>query len=63
MIEILKNHLQHLGCLNQHSKRTKKIHENDSLELNTIEVFDKYHKLINGATSIQGDLVSIKCYI
>jgi hypothetical protein len=26
-------------------------------------VFDKYHKLINGATSIQGDLVSIKCYI
>jgi hypothetical protein len=45
------------------SKKTKIVHENDSLELNTIELFDKDNKLIDGATIIQGNLVSIKCYV
>jgi DNA integrity scanning protein DisA with diadenylate cyclase activity len=52
--------------LNQHPKKKKKkkiVHENDSLKLHTIEVFDKDNKLIDGATIIQGNLVSIKCYI
>jgi hypothetical protein len=31
--------------------------------LNIIKVFDKNNKLINGATIIIGDLVSIKCYV
>jgi DNA integrity scanning protein DisA with diadenylate cyclase activity len=44
-------------------KKTKNVHENDRLDLNTIEVFDKNNKLIGGAIVIQGDLVSIKCYI
>jgi hypothetical protein len=39
----------------------KIVHENDSLELKTIEVFD--NKFIDGAIIIQGDLVSIKCYV
>jgi hypothetical protein len=45
------------------SKTTKTIHENDSFELNTIEVFVKGNKFIDGARVIQGDLVSIKCYV
>jgi DNA integrity scanning protein DisA with diadenylate cyclase activity len=45
------------------SRKTKIVDENDSLKLNTIEVFDKDNKLIDGAIIIQGDLVSIKCYV
>jgi DNA integrity scanning protein DisA with diadenylate cyclase activity len=33
-------------------KKTKNVHENDRLELNTIEVFDKNNQLIDGATII-----------
>ncbi len=45
------------------SKKTKIVDENDSLKCNTIEVFDKDNKLIDGAILIQGHLVSIKCYV
>jgi hypothetical protein len=45
-------------------KKLKLTNESEKLKnLNTIEVFDKKNKLIDGVSIIRGDFVSVKCYI